>query len=113
MTTFKEFMQQLKSSSASALPSANSLVSAVESSLTLAVSSLLPSAPGSDESEDELSKKHEFAERVTNFIHDDQFISELSDQVGSPSPTETEDEFVARGSDALKKMLYNRFGVRE
>jgi hypothetical protein len=52
-------------------------------------------------------------EKVTNFIHDDQFISDLSDRIGLPSPAETEDEFVARGSDALKKMLYARFGIKE
>jgi hypothetical protein len=113
MKTFKEFMQELKNSSATALPSADSLVSTVESAMNLAVSASLSPVPSSDEDKENLGKKQEFVEKVTNFIHDDQFISDLSDRIGLPSPAETEDEFVARGSDALKKMLYARFGIKE
>jgi hypothetical protein len=56
MKTFKEFMQELKNSSATALPSADSLVSTVESAMNLAVSASLSPVPSSDEDKENLAK---------------------------------------------------------
>jgi hypothetical protein len=38
--------------------------------------------------------------------------TEFSDRIGLPSAIETEGEFVERGSDVLRKMLYDRFGIK-
>jgi hypothetical protein len=57
-------------------------------------------------------KKQEFAKEVSSLVRDKEFISEFSDRIGLPLETETEDEFVERGSDVLRKMLYDRFGIK-
>lgn len=106
MSSFKEFMNDVKKSPSKALPSSDTSLSAIQASLTSAVDSLLtPFAFPNDE-------KQEFSQEVSNLVQDEAFISKLSDRVGEPSELETEDEFVERGSDILRKMLYDRFGIK-
>lgn len=106
MSSFKEFMNDVKKSPSKALPSSDTSLSAIQASLTSAVDSLLtPFAFTND-------KKQEFSQEVSNLVQDEAFISKLSDRVGEPSEFETEDEFVERGSEVLRKMLYDRFGIK-
>ncbi|ACK67270.1 hypothetical protein PCC8801_3299 [Rippkaea orientalis PCC 8801] len=106
MSSFKEFMDEAEESPTKALPSSNMSLSAIQTSLTSAVSNLLtPFSVPSD-------KKQEFSEEVSSLVQDEAFISEFSDRIGLPSEIETEDEFVERGSDVLRKMLYDRFGIK-
>jgi len=106
MSSFKEFIDEAEESPTKALPSSNISLSAIQTSLTSAVSNLLtPFSVPSD-------KKQKFSEEVSNLVRDEAFISEFSDRIGLPSEIETEDEFVERGSDVLRKMLYDRFGIK-
>lgn len=106
MSSFKEFMDEAEESPTKALPASNMSLSAIQTSLTSAISSLLtPFSIPSD-------KKQEFSEEVSNLVQDEAFISEFSDRIGLPSEIETEDEFVERGSGVLRKMLYDRFGIK-
>lgn len=106
MNSFKDFMDEVEESPTKALPSSNTSLLAIQASLTSAVGSLLtPFAAPND-------KKQEFSEEASNFVRDEAFISEFSDRIGEPSELETEDEFVERGSDVLRRMLYDRFGIK-
>jgi len=40
-------------------------------------------------------------------------ISKFSDSIGEPLENETEDEFVERSSNILRKMLYQKFGIKD
>jgi hypothetical protein len=106
MTSFKEFMSKAENSPNKVLPSSNTSLSAIETALTSAISNLLISEPVL------IDKKQEFLEKVSNQIRDEEFISEFSDCIGLPSEMETEDEFVERSSDVLRKMLYDQFGIK-
>ncbi|NCJ06753.1 hypothetical protein GS597_09580 [Synechococcales cyanobacterium C] len=106
MTNFKEFMSKAENSPNKALPSSNTSLSAIETALTSAVSNLLTPVPIP------MDKKQEFSEKVSNLVRDEEFISEFSDRIGLSSEMETEDEFVERGSDVLRKMLYDQFGIK-
>lgn len=106
MSSFEEFMNEAESSPTKTLPASNTSLSAIETSLTSAISSLLTpfSVP--------IDKKQEFSEKVSNLVRDEEFISEFSDCIGMPSELETEDEFVERGNSVLREMLYARFGIK-
>jgi hypothetical protein len=106
MTSFKDFISKAENSPHKVLPSSNTSFSAIETALTSAVSNLLTPVPIS------VDKKQEFSEKVSNLVRDEEFISEFSDRIGLPSEMETEDEFVERGSDILRKMLYDQFGIK-
>jgi len=106
MSSFKEFMDEAEESPTKALPLSNTSLSVIQASLTLAVGSLLtPFAVPND-------KKQKFSEEASNLVRDEAFISEFSDRIGEPAELETEDEFVERGSNVLRRMLYNRFGIK-
>ena len=104
MSGFKEFMDEVEKSPAT---DSNMALSAIQDSLTLAVSSILtPFAIPND-------KKQRFSEQASNLVRDQAFISEFSDCIGEPTDLETEDDFVERGSDILRKMLYEKFGIKD
>ena len=106
MSKFKEFMDEAEESPTKALWSSDSIL-AIQASVTSAVSSLLtPFAVSND-------IKQKFAEEAANLVRDEAFISEFSDCIGEPSELETEDKFVERSSDVLRRMLYNRFGIKD
>ena len=111
MSSFKEFMDEARESPTKALPSSNTSLSAIQDSLTSLMGGLLISshlAPLTVPND----KKQKFSEEVSNIVQDEAFISEFSDSIGDPSELETEDEFVERGSDILRRMLYNKFGIK-
>ena len=106
MSTFKEFMNEAEKSPTTALSPSNNSLSVIQVSLMSAVGSILtPFAAPND-------KKQEFAAEASNLVRDEAFISEFSERIGEPSELETEDKFVERGSDVLRKMLYTRFGIK-
>lgn len=49
--------------------------------------------------------REEFAEKVSSLSHSDEFISELSEEIGVPMDSETEDQFVARAKKAMADLL--------
>jgi len=106
MSSFKEFMNKAEKSPNKDLPGTNISFSAIQNSLMSNIIGILtPFSVPSD-------KKQEFSEEVCNLVQGEAFISEFSDRIGLPSEIETEDEFVERGSDVLRKMLYDRFGIK-
>ncbi|MEA5512127.1 hypothetical protein VB715_20340 [Crocosphaera sp. UHCC 0190] len=107
MSSFQEFMDKAEESPTTDLPGSNVSLSSIETSLKSVVSDLL--TPFSVR----VDKKQEFAEKVSNLVRDKEFISEFSDRIGEPSELETEDEFVERGSNVLRKMLYDKFGIKD
>lgn len=106
MSSFKEFMDEAEESPAKGLTSSNASLLTIQGSLALAVRSLLtPFAIPND-------KKQRFSEEASNVVRDKAFISEFSDRIGEPTELETEDDFVERGSDILRRMLYDKFGIK-
>jgi hypothetical protein len=51
------------------------------------------------------SEKEKFAQQVGELVGSDGFVTELSDKIGKPLPGESEDEFVERAKNAMKKLL--------
>jgi hypothetical protein len=58
-------------------------------------------------------EKQKFSEKVANLVQDEVFLSEFSDRIGEPLEHESEDEFVKRGSETLRQMLYDKFGIKD
>jgi len=107
MSSFKEFINQAEESSNFTVPGLNKSISDIQISLMSEVSSIVtPFSFSSD-------KKQEFSKKVSSLVRDKEFRSEFSDRIGEPSEIETEDEFVKRGSSILRKMLYDRFGIKD
>jgi hypothetical protein len=106
MSSFEEFMNEVKESPTKALLASNTTLPATQLALTTAVDGLLApfSIPGSE--------RQKFSEEVSSLVQDKAFLSEFSDQVGEPLEDESEDEFVERGSDKLRQMLYSKFNIR-
>lgn len=73
---------------------------------SLAISSTLLSTEMS------VTKKqaNKFSSEVMEISTSDKVINELSEKVGTPLESETEDEFVQRASSALKKILMSKLG---
>lgn len=88
------------------LPTSNVSLSAIQLSLATSVSGLLTSFLGFSD------KREKFSEEVSNLVHDKTFVAELSSKINEPLEHESEDEFVNRASDTLRKMLYEKFGIK-
>ncbi|MEG5048631.1 hypothetical protein QUB26_29650, partial [Microcoleus sp. B4-C1] len=58
------------------------------------------------------NEKQKFSEEVSSLIQNESFLSDFSNQIGEPLEEESEDDFVKRGSNRLRKMLYDRFGIK-
>ena len=56
-------------------------------------------------------KKAEFVEDVNNYVTSSEFISCLSNDLGEPKVTETEEDFVERASRLLKATLTEKFKI--
>lgn len=89
MTTLKEM---LKGKASKAV--LNQTTAGLAANLTLALSSALGS-----------SKAQEFSESISDLVSSDNFISDLSDRIGTPLASETEDEFVARAKSLMSSLL--------
>lgn len=108
MSSFKQFINEIKESPSQALPASNTTLPAIQLALTATVGGLLSLAPFSISR----NEQQEFSEEVSSLVQDEVFLSEFSDQIGQPLENESEDEFVERGKDKLKQMLYSKFNVR-
>lgn len=106
MTSFKEFMDEVKESPTAALAGSNITLAGIQSALTGKVGEILtPFSFSHDE-------KQKFSEEVSSLVENEAFLAEFSNQIGEPLENESEDEFVKRGSDTLKRMLYDKFGIK-
>lgn len=55
--------------------------------------------------------KKEFSVLVSEIVHDKKFIGDLSDNIGTPFPFETEDDFVQRASQTMTILLKKKFKI--
>jgi len=107
MGSFREFMDEIEESPTRSLPDSELTISAIQMSLASATSGLLaPFSLPDDE-------KQKFSEEVSNLIQDKSFLSELSEQIDEPFENESEDEFIKRSSNSLRRMLYNKFNIKD
>ncbi len=105
MSSFKEFMNKAQELSNQALPSSNISLASIQTSLATSINGISSLFLMPDE-------EQKFSEEVSRLVQNEAFLSEFSDQIGEPLQNESEDEFVGRGSDVLRKMLYKRFGIK-
>ena len=54
------------------------------------------------------NSREEFAEKVSSLSHSDEFISDLSEEIGTPVDGESEEEFVTRAKRAMAELLRKR-----
>jgi len=83
-----------------------SLRTAITAAWTAATFGLLAPFPFPDD------EKQKFSEEVSNLIQDEPFLNDFSNQIGEPLEDESEDTFVDRASNALRQMLYDKFGLK-
>lgn len=100
MHNFKEFIKKHNSeeksnSTALSLPETNISNIAIVSSALLSYKGLSLTK----------SKAQKFGEEAINIATSDEVINELSDKIGKPLEHESEDEFVIRSKETLKKIL--------
>ena len=98
-------MNEVKGSPSKTLPMSVKLPSNIQASLMSEVDAILISFSAPKD------MKQKFSEEVSNLVQDKAFIPELSDRIGEPSELETEDEFIERSSNVLRRMLYAKFGI--
>ena len=103
MTSFKDFFT---SKTNPGEPSGSTAIAAVSSAVVrgLTSSSVVLSASTSTISLS-TSDKEKFAHQVGDLVGSEEFVTELSDHIGKPLPGESEDEFVERAKNAMKKLL--------
>ena len=95
MSNFKEFINDLKKSA----------LTTVSSSLQEGLNGALSSVSASDDD------KQNFFKEVNRMVQDEDFLTELSEDIDKPLKDESEDDFVKRSSDILRKMLYKKFDI--
>jgi len=54
----------------------------------------------------------EFSERVVSLVNSPEVINEVSDKLGVPKDGESQQEFVARGKNALRDTLLKKLSVK-
>lgn len=95
--SFKDFFEENKQSLSGILPGSN-----IRSAIAQVASSSLLAMGVSQESLDR------FSDEVSKVATSDSFISEVSEKIGSPAPGETEDDFVNRAKEIMRKALKYR-----
>lgn len=63
-----------------------------------------------EESKMPADKALKFAKELTDLVASDSFLKELSQEIREPGLTESEEAFVMRCKDAMKKLLDRRLG---
>jgi hypothetical protein len=106
MSSFREFMDEIEESPTQSLPASELTIPAIQMALTAATVGLLTPFSFPD------NEKQKFSEEVSSLIQNESFLSELSNQIDEPLENESEDEFVKRSSDALRRMLYDKFNIK-
>ncbi|TMN68081.1 hypothetical protein CWB85_18690 [Pseudoalteromonas sp. S1727] len=58
------------------------------------------------------NESKEFSERVVSLVNSPEVINEVSDRLGVPKDGESQQEFVARGKNALRDTLLKKLSVK-
>ena len=106
MDSFKDFMNDIHKAPNQLLQASERTLSSIQTSLAARISGILFPISATD------NDKQKFTEEVAGLIQNNTFLKQFSDKVGAPSEADSEEEFVTRGSDVLKKMLYEKFGIK-
>lgn len=53
-------------------------------------------------------KSSEFSNQVTTLVASDEFMSQLSENIGEPKTEESEDEFVDRATETMRQLLKSK-----
>ncbi len=106
MNNFKDFMDEAQKSPDQALVASSVTLANIQNSLMSTIGGILSPIAAADDD------KQKFSQEVSNLVKDGTFLSEFSEKIGVPIETESEEEFVNRGSDVLRKMLYKKFGIK-
>jgi hypothetical protein len=106
VNSFKDFMDEAQKCPIKALPASNMTLNNIQNSLAITVGGILAPVAGDND------EKQRFAQEVSSLVQDGTFLSSFSARIGIPEQTESEEEFVTRGSDVLRKMLYKKFGIK-
>ena len=106
MSNFNQFMDEIKQSPTQSLPESYLTLPSLQMALTAGTFLILTPFSFSN------NEKQKFSEEVSSLIHNQSFLSDFSNQIGKPLEQESEDDFVERGSNMLRKMLYDRFGIK-
>ena len=106
MNSFEDFMNEAEKSSDQIMPNSDISISSVQVGLATAINGILTplSIPSVEQ--------QKFSEEVSKLVQDKVFLTELSGQIGKPLDNESEDDFVMRSNDKLRKILYKRFNVK-
>lgn len=54
------------------------------------------------------TKASEFAEEVVALVSSEEFVAQLSDDIGEPTELETEEQFIARAKKTMKALLKSK-----
>ena len=110
MATFKAFFEMMKQDkqlydSQNLLPDSQILVPmiAIEEPINESISNILDIG---------VDTRNKFSEQLEKHINSEEFIEKLSAAMQEPLENETEEEFVARASDTLRKLLYKKFKIK-
>jgi len=106
MNSFEEFMDNFKKPSTKSLAASNQTLPEIQLALGQKINGLLTLFSTS------IDEQQKFSEKVSSLVEDKAFLAEFSDQIGKPLEHESEDDFVKRGSDELRQMLYTKFNIR-
>ena len=106
MSNFKEFMDEIKQSPTQSLPESDLTLPSLQMALTAGTFLMLTPFSFSN------NEKQKFSEEVSSLIQNQSFLTDFSNQIGEPLEQESEDDFVKRGSNRLREMLYERFGIK-
>jgi hypothetical protein len=93
MGNFKDFLKSSNKKEISTSSSSQELAAIISSSLAGSALSITR------------SDRNKFAEEAVKIAHSDEVLTELSQSIGEPKETESEDEFVARSKSALSKII--------
>lgn len=97
MSNFKDFVNSSHKNEIIKLSSSQELATMISSSLTVSTLSITALD----------SKK--FGDEVVKIAYGDEVLTELSQAIGDPKETESEDEFVERAKSTLSKILKRKF----
>jgi hypothetical protein len=101
MKTFKDFMKEIKSTKTGLQRLQLGHESRVNACLGMAIGPIQSASK---------SNATKFAQQVNSIVESDQFISDVSERIGTPHTAETENEFVKRAKDAMGALLLVRLG---
>ncbi len=99
MYSFKQYLELSKKMLPSPAESevSTAIVISIKNEISLSKSSTISN-----------SKKEKFSNEVNHLVNSDEFLDNLSDEIGTPKQSESEDEFVFRAKETMKSLLRKR-----